>query len=95
MLNLLVFAVVGLLAGTAARMFYPGRQPARVLGTLVLGLVGALGGGVVSWLYWPPVEDQLHSGNLVLSMLGALTVIGVWAGVTYARSLGGARNTST
>jgi uncharacterized membrane protein YeaQ/YmgE (transglycosylase-associated protein family) len=89
MSNLLVFAVIGLLAGTAARMFYPGRQPARILGTLTLGLVGALGGGLISWLYWPPEEGQFHSGNLVVSLLGAVTVIGVWAGMSYARSLSG------
>jgi hypothetical protein len=27
MWNLLVFALIGLLTGTAARMLYPGRQP--------------------------------------------------------------------
>jgi uncharacterized membrane protein YeaQ/YmgE (transglycosylase-associated protein family) len=31
MSNLLVFALIGLLAGLAARMLYPGRQPLRFL----------------------------------------------------------------
>ncbi len=94
MWNLLVYALIGLLAGTAARMFYPGRQPTRILGTLVLGVAGALAGGMISWIYWPAVDGQFQSGNLLLSVLGAMTVIVLWAGVAYARSLSGYRNTS-
>ncbi len=85
MWNLLVFALIGLLAGTAARMFYPGRQPTQIIGTLVLGMVGALAGGMFSWIFWPAVEEQFHPGNLLMSMLGAMTVIVVWVGVAYAR----------
>jgi uncharacterized membrane protein YeaQ/YmgE (transglycosylase-associated protein family) len=92
--SLLVFALIGLLTGTAARMVYPGRQPVQILITLVLGTVGALGGGMISWVYWPAVDDQFHSGNLLLSMLGAVIVIVCWAGVVYTRSLSGSRNTS-
>jgi uncharacterized membrane protein YeaQ/YmgE (transglycosylase-associated protein family) len=93
MWNLLVFVVIGLLAGTAARMFYPGRQPMQILGTLVLGIVGALAGGLISWIYWPAVAGQFQSGNLILSVLGALIAIVLWASVAYARSRSGYRNT--
>jgi uncharacterized membrane protein YeaQ/YmgE (transglycosylase-associated protein family) len=94
MWNLLVFVVIGLLAGTAARMFYPRRQPVQVLGTLMLGIVGALAGGLISWTYWPPVEGQFQSGNLILSILGALIVIVFGAAVAYARSRSGYTHTS-
>lgn len=94
MWNLLVFAVIGLLAGTAARLFYPGRQPMRIVGTLVLGILGALVGGMISWSTWPMVDGQFETGNLLVSLLGALTVIILWTGVSYARSLGGSRNTN-
>jgi uncharacterized membrane protein YeaQ/YmgE (transglycosylase-associated protein family) len=65
----------------------------RILGTLALGTAGALVGGMISWIYWPAVEDQFHSGNLLLSVLGAMIVIMVAAGVAYARSLSDARST--
>lgn len=94
MWNLLIFALIGLLAGTAARMFYPGRQPMRILGTLALGITGALVGGMISWSVWPMVDGQFQSGNLFLSLLGALTVIVLWAGLSYARSLSGSRKMS-
>jgi uncharacterized membrane protein YeaQ/YmgE (transglycosylase-associated protein family) len=87
MWNLLVFALVGLLAGTAARMLYPGRQPTRILGTLALGAAGGVVGGMISWAYWPEVDNQFHSGNLGVSILGAFIMIAFWAGVSYARNL--------
>jgi uncharacterized membrane protein YeaQ/YmgE (transglycosylase-associated protein family) len=86
--NVLVFALIGVLAGTAGRMFYPGRQPLRILATLVLGMVGALAGGMISWFYWPMVEGQFQSGNLLMSVLGAMIAIVLWAGLAYGRSLG-------
>jgi uncharacterized membrane protein YeaQ/YmgE (transglycosylase-associated protein family) len=94
MWNLLVFALIGLLTGAAARMLYPGRQPLRILGTVVLGMVGALIGGMISYIYWPSVDDEFHSGNLLVSLLGAILVIAFSAGVAYARRLNGYRTTS-
>ena len=87
MWNLIVFAVIGLLAGAASRLFYPERQPARVLVTIILGMIGALGGGLLSWIWWPLVDGEFQSGNLILSILGAAIVIVVGAIVTYQRSL--------
>jgi uncharacterized membrane protein YeaQ/YmgE (transglycosylase-associated protein family) len=94
MWNLLVFNLIGLLMGAAARMLYPGRQPLRILSTVVLGMVGALVGGMISCIYWPAVDDEFHSGNLLVSLLGAMLVIAFSAGVAYARRLNGYRSTS-
>jgi len=94
MLNLLVFAVIGLLAGAAARLLYPGRRPLRVLGTMLIGMGGALGGGILSWIYWPFEDGQFQSGNLIVSFLGAMVVLAFSAGVVYVRSLNGYRNAS-
>jgi uncharacterized membrane protein YeaQ/YmgE (transglycosylase-associated protein family) len=86
-LNLIVFAVIGLFAGAAARLFYPGRQPGRILGTMVLGMVGSLLGGLLSWAFWPEVNGQFDAGALLLSILGAVFVLVLWASVAYARRL--------
>jgi uncharacterized membrane protein YeaQ/YmgE (transglycosylase-associated protein family) len=94
MWNLLVFALIGLLAGTAARMLYPGRQPERIFGTLALGAVGGVVGGMISWAYWPEVDSQFHSGNLAVSILGGFILIAFWAGVSYARNFSAYTNPS-
>jgi len=89
MLNLLVFAAIGLFAGAAARLLYPGRRPLRILGTGLIGMGGALAGGIFSWAYWPFVDGQFQSGNLIVSLLGAMIVLALSAGLAYKRRLKG------
>jgi len=87
--NLVIFGLIGLFAGGAARLFYPGRQPMRILGTMVLGMVGSLLGGLLSWAFWPEVDGQIESAALLMSILGAMLVLVLWASVAYKRSIGG------
>jgi uncharacterized membrane protein YeaQ/YmgE (transglycosylase-associated protein family) len=91
MWNLIVFGVIGLVTGGAARLFYPGRQSAHILGTMLLGTIGAVLGGMFSWIWWPSVDGDFQTGNLIMSVLGALIGIGLWAGVAYKRSISGYR----
>ena len=92
--NILVFAVIGLFVGAGCRLLYPGRQSTPILGIVLIGSLGAVGGGVISWIWWPTVDGEFHIGNLILSVLGAMIVIATWAGVAYKRSLSGYRNMS-
>ncbi|MET0662342.1 MAG: GlsB/YeaQ/YmgE family stress response membrane protein, partial [Ilumatobacteraceae bacterium] len=45
--SILGYIVVGLVVGLLARLLVPGRDPIGLLGTLVIGIVGAVLGG---WL---------------------------------------------
>lgn len=94
MWNLLVFAVIGLLTGAAARLLYPGRRSMHILGTMIIGVIGAVGGGMISWSWWPDVDGEFHTGNLMMSFVGAMTMIVLWAFVSYKRSLRGYVNAS-
>ncbi len=87
MWDLLVFALIGVLAGAAARLWYPGREPLKVLGSLVLGMVGGVVGGLISWAIWPDVDGQLQAGALLTSLLGAVFVLVGFACWVYARSI--------
>jgi len=89
MWNLVVFAVVGLLTGAAARLLYPGRRVTHILGTMLIGIIGGVAGGMISWLGWPAEDGEFYTGNLILSVIGAMTVIALWAGVAYQRRLRG------
>ncbi len=85
--NLVVFALIGAFAGGTVRVFYAGRQPMKILGTVVLGMVGALLGGLLSWAIWPPTADDIHMRALALSWFGALLALGIWPLVAYARTM--------
>ena len=47
--SLITWAVFGLVIGLIARFLYPGNQPMSVLMTMVLGVVGSMVGGLISW----------------------------------------------
>ncbi len=61
---------------------------------MLIGIIGAVVGGMISWSWWPAVDGEYQTGNLILSALGAVIVIVVWAGFVYKRSLRGYRTTS-
>jgi uncharacterized membrane protein YeaQ/YmgE (transglycosylase-associated protein family) len=89
MWNLPVFAVLGFLVGAAARLFYTSRQSMHLLSTLGLGVIGALAGGMFSWLYWPSVDGQFQLGNLLMPALTAAIIIVIGAFVAHKRNLSG------
>ncbi|HYV35966.1 MAG TPA: GlsB/YeaQ/YmgE family stress response membrane protein [Gemmataceae bacterium] len=94
MWTFIVFAVIGLLTGAAARLLYPGRRVTAIAGTMLLGMLGAVVGGMISWLWWPSAGDEFQIGNLIVSVLGAMLVVVVGAVVGYSRSLRGQRTMS-
>jgi uncharacterized membrane protein YeaQ/YmgE (transglycosylase-associated protein family) len=81
--------VIGLLAGAAARLWYPGREPMQVLVTMLVGMVGAVLAGMISWAGWTATDGQLYPGALLTSLLGAVLALGVWALVSYGRRISG------
>jgi uncharacterized membrane protein YeaQ/YmgE (transglycosylase-associated protein family) len=85
--TILSWAVFGLVIGVIARFLYPGRQPMSLLATMVLGIVGSLLGGFISYLFGNnPAAGPLRGAGWIMSIIGALIV--VWAGL-YLKSRGG------
>jgi len=80
MLAILWWLIIGLVAGAIARLLIPGRQPMGLLMTMVLGLVGSIIGGLISWLlFGGNLQDPgFHPAGLFLSILGAIIVLGIY-----------------
>ena len=94
MLHILGWIVAGLVIGLLARLLVPGRQPMGWVMTIVLGIVGALVGGFISWAIWAP-SDQPFSLNLdyswpgyLMSILGAVIVLGTYVAISRRSSAG-------
>jgi uncharacterized membrane protein YeaQ/YmgE (transglycosylase-associated protein family) len=80
--SIITWAAFGLVIGAIARFLYPGRQDMGLLKTMVLGIVGSLVGGVISWLFgYDPQDGPFQGAGWFMSILGALIV--VWL-VLYA-----------
>lgn len=81
---LLVFAEVGLLVSVAVWLFTPRPRLGRILRMMVIGVIGAVIGGIVSWGRWPAIgTEDVHAGNLILAILGAIFAIVFAVGLAY------------
>jgi uncharacterized membrane protein YeaQ/YmgE (transglycosylase-associated protein family) len=74
-MGIILFLIMGLIAGLIARALVPGRDPMGWIGTLVLGVVGALIGGFV---FGGPDKAVGYLGAIV----GAVLVLLVYKLVT-------------
>jgi len=78
--TIISWAVFGLVIGLIARMLYPGRQPMGFIATMILGIVGSLLGGFVSYAFgFRPEEGAFRGAGWIMSIVGALVV--VWIGL--------------
>ncbi|RKS73992.1 putative membrane protein YeaQ/YmgE (transglycosylase-associated protein family) [Motilibacter peucedani] len=77
---LIVFLVVGLVAGFLARAIVPGRDPMGVVGTLVLGLVGSFIGGFLGYVIFGKDLDEgaFQPSGLIGSVIGAVIALLVY-----------------
>ena len=73
-MGILIWLIVGLIAGALARFLVPGEDPMGWLGTLVLGLVGSLVGGFLGNLFFEGDIDITAAG-IVGSILGAVIAL--------------------
>lgn len=76
-MDILGWLIVGLVAGLLARLVVPGKDAMGLVGTIVLGLVGAALGG---WLAEVLFDDSAI--GIVGSTIGAIIVLLVYRAVT-------------
>jgi uncharacterized membrane protein YeaQ/YmgE (transglycosylase-associated protein family) len=91
MLSLLSWIVTGLIVGLIARALVPGKQDIGTVMTIVLGVVGACLGGLISTAIWPtwtddPNVNQMWPGWL-MSILGGVVVLWGYLAVTGRRDV--------
>jgi uncharacterized membrane protein YeaQ/YmgE (transglycosylase-associated protein family) len=78
--DLIGLVVIGLVIGVLARLIKPGRQNLTLGMTFLLGLAGAIIGGVIaSWLDTGDVFE-LNFLGFVVAVIAAFVLIGVFEG---------------
>jgi uncharacterized membrane protein YeaQ/YmgE (transglycosylase-associated protein family) len=89
-MNLLAWIVLGLLAGAIAKAIYPGSQGGGILGTMVLGVVGAFLGGTLFTLLSTGTLALAAPGfsiaGVFVAVLGAMLAIFIWGLITRRAS---------
>jgi uncharacterized membrane protein YeaQ/YmgE (transglycosylase-associated protein family) len=84
-MGILSWIVLGAIAGFLANMVIGGRE--GVVGTIILGIVGALVGGyLASTIFHKGDVSGVNIESIVISVLGAIVVLFVWRAVTRTRA---------
>jgi len=68
------YAIFGLVAGAIARLLHPGRDSMGWFATMLLGVVGSLVGGGISYLLHLGTRP-FSPGGMILSIVGAIIVL--------------------
>jgi uncharacterized membrane protein YeaQ/YmgE (transglycosylase-associated protein family) len=79
------FIVFGLVVGALARLIKPGKQNLSLLGTLALGLVGSVIGGVIASALGTGGIFELNILGSIVAILAAVLLIGTFEGVAALR----------
>src|SRR5690348_12756550 len=81
--------VIGIIAGYLGRLLLPGKDPMGFVGTVVVGIVGALVGWVLfTYLLGIGDQDKFDLGGIIGAIVGTMLVLLVLRAVR-GRSSGG------
>ncbi|MGY1916923.1 GlsB/YeaQ/YmgE family stress response membrane protein [Blastococcus sp. SYSU DS0973] len=83
--DILGLIVIGLIIGALARLLLPGKQHISIVATLVLGVLGAIIGGLIASFLGTGDIFELNILGFVLAVVAALVLVGAYAG-TAGRS---------
>ena len=82
-MQILGLIVVGLVIGALARLIKPGRQRLGLLATMLLGVVGAIIGGVLGHLLNPATNIfELNVVGFIIAVVAAVLLIGIAEGAS-------------
>lgn len=85
-MGFLAFLLLGLIAGSIAKLILPGRQNGGWFATLILGVVGAmLGGWLGSVLFNAPLEEFFSIQTWLVAIGGSLIVLLIYGAFTAGR----------
>ena len=85
-MNLLSWIVLGLLAGAIAKLVIPGPDGDGIIGTLLLGIVGAFVGGSLAVFFTTGqlslTATTLSIPGVALAVIGAIIAVFIWRMIT-------------
>jgi len=75
MMGILLWVVFGLLAGIIARCIMPGKEHMGIFMTIILGIIGALIGGVVSTALGFGKVNGFNIYSIAIATVGSIIVL--------------------
>jgi uncharacterized membrane protein YeaQ/YmgE (transglycosylase-associated protein family) len=85
-MGILGWIVLGLVAGAVARAVHTGPEPGGALGTLAVGILGAVAGGLIaSALGIGGIGSFFDLGTWIIAIAGALLLLAIWSALAGSR----------
>ncbi len=82
-MGIIAWIMLGLIVGVIVKMVMPGRVGGGWIGSLILGVVGALvGGWIGSALFGQGVNAFFDLGSWIMAIVGGLVVAFIYGAVT-------------
>jgi uncharacterized membrane protein YeaQ/YmgE (transglycosylase-associated protein family) len=86
-MGILGWLVLGLVAGVIAKALHRGREPGGLLGTLAVGIGGALLGGLIAALLGiGSISSFFNLGTWLIAIGGALLLLAIYSTLASSRS---------
>lgn len=76
--NLLGWLIFGLIVGAVAQFLVPGRDPLGCVGTISVGVLGSIVGGLVAWAFSPATGREFEPAGFLGALFGAVIVLLVY-----------------
>jgi len=82
-MGLIGFLLLGLIAGAIAKAIMPGDDRGGIFLTMVLGVIGAILGGVIGAALFggDPLDEFFDISTWATAIVGSLVVLGIWRAV--------------
>lgn len=77
-MGVLTWILFGLLAGALAKFLMPGKDPGGCLVTILIGIAGALVGGLVGTRLGFGTVEGFDLRSLLIAILGAMILLGLY-----------------
>ena len=83
MLTFLAWIVFGLIVGALAKLLMPGRDPGGIIVTILLGVAGAVLGGLIGQTLG--LYERGQAAGFIVSLLGAMLLLLIYRTVVRTR----------
>ena len=83
-MEILIYILVVLVVGALARLLMPGPDPIGILGTIVIGVIGAIVGGYL----WRAVFSNTEGVEWIGSIIVAMALLWIYRRMTIGRGRG-------
>jgi uncharacterized membrane protein YeaQ/YmgE (transglycosylase-associated protein family) len=87
-MGIIGWIILGLLAGMIAKAIMPGDDPGGIIVTTIIGIVGAIVGGLIaSALDIGDIDEFFDIGTWIIAILGSLLLLAIYRAVVGRRTV--------